>query len=115
VLTLFLVSFVVFAATQALPGDTARAILGREAANVDCYGASREQLGLNVNWLGGVVTGDMGDSRVQDTPVAELLARRVANRPTTRRSCSRTRRRFHGEGDTRRERHDAVNDVKEGA
>ena len=28
VLTLFLVSIVVFAATQALPGDTARAILG---------------------------------------------------------------------------------------
>jgi peptide/nickel transport system permease protein len=86
VLTLFLVSVVVFVATQALPGDTARAILGREAANVERYEALREQLGLNepvamqyINWLGGVVTGDLGDSLVQDTPVTELLARRVAN------------------------------------
>ena len=31
ILTLFLVSVLVFAATQALPGDTARAILGRSA------------------------------------------------------------------------------------
>ena len=30
VLTLFLVSLVVFFATQALPGDAARSILGRE-------------------------------------------------------------------------------------
>ena len=47
VLTLFLVSVVVFVATQALPGDTARAILGREAANKDRYEALKEQLGLN--------------------------------------------------------------------
>src|SRR6476646_8769413 len=31
VLTLFLVSIVVFAATQLLPGDAARAVLGRDA------------------------------------------------------------------------------------
>lgn len=86
VLTLFLVSVVVFLATQALPGDTARAILGKEAANVARYEALREQLGLNkpvaqqyIDWLGGVVTGDMGDSLVQDTPVTDLLSRRVAN------------------------------------
>ena len=47
VLTLFLVSVVVFVATQALPGDTARAILGREAANKDRYEALRKQLGLD--------------------------------------------------------------------
>ena len=47
VLTLFLVSVLVFVATQALPGDTARAILGREAANTARYEALREQLGLN--------------------------------------------------------------------
>jgi peptide/nickel transport system permease protein len=86
VLTLFLVSVVVFVATQALPGDTARAILGREAANVDRYEALREQLGLNkpiaeqyFDWLGGVVTGDLGNSLAQDTPVTELLGRRVIN------------------------------------
>jgi peptide/nickel transport system permease protein len=86
ILTLFLVSIVVFAATQALPGDTARAILGKEAANKDRYDALREQLGLNqpvlqqyVGWLGGVVTGDLGNSLVQDEPVTSLLSRRVLN------------------------------------
>jgi peptide/nickel transport system permease protein len=83
---LFLVSIVVFAATQALPGDTARAILGKEAANVARYEALREQLGLNkpvaqqyLNWLGSVVVGDFGKSLVQDKAVTELLSRRVAN------------------------------------
>ncbi len=86
VLTLFLVSVVVFAATQALPGDTARAILGKEAAEKARYEALREQLGLNkpiaeqyLSWLGGVVTGDLGNSLVQDKPVTELLTRRVIN------------------------------------
>jgi len=85
-LTLFLVSIVVFAATQALPGDTARAILGKEAADKARYEALREQLGLDepmttqyLSWLGGVVTGDLGNSLVQDKPVTELLSRRVQN------------------------------------
>jgi peptide/nickel transport system permease protein len=86
VLTLFLVSVVVFVATQALPGDTARAILGREAANVERYEALKEQLGLNkpmteqyLSWLGGVVTGDFGNSLAQDAPVTDLIGRRVLN------------------------------------
>ena len=86
VLTLFMVSVVVFVATQALPGDTARAILGREAANKARYEALREQLGLNQpmwqqygSWLGGVVKGDLGNSLAQDEPVTSLIGRRVAN------------------------------------
>jgi peptide/nickel transport system permease protein len=86
VLTLFLVSVVVFVATQALPGDTAKAILGREAANVDRYEALKEQLGLNkpiaeqyIDWLGGVITGDLGDSLAQGTPVTGLLGSKVVN------------------------------------
>ncbi len=86
VLTLFLVSVVVFAATQALPGDTARAILGREAANVERYEALKEQLGLNepiaqqyLDWLGGVLTGDLGNSLAQGAPVTDLLSKRVLN------------------------------------
>jgi peptide/nickel transport system permease protein len=86
VLTLFMVSIVVFAATQALPGDTARAILGKEAAEKARYEALREQLGLDkplvqqyAGWLGGVVTGDLGNSLVQDEPVTQLLSRRVLN------------------------------------
>ena len=86
ILTLVLVSVVVFAATQALPGDTARAILGREAANVERYEALKEQLGLNkpmteqyLSWLGGVLTGDFGNSLAQDEPVTSLIGRRVLN------------------------------------
>jgi peptide/nickel transport system permease protein len=86
VLTLFLVSLVVFVATQALPGDAARAILGREAADKARYEALRQQLGLDKpllqqygSWLGGVVTGNLGNSLASDAPVTQLLARRVAN------------------------------------
>ena len=87
VLTLFLVSVVVFAATQALPGDTARAILGQEAVNTVRYEALRKELGLDeplprqyADWLSGVVKGDFGDSLVQeDTPVTALLEERIVN------------------------------------
>jgi peptide/nickel transport system permease protein len=86
VLTLFLVSIVVFAATQALPGDTASAILGREAANQARYDALRQQLGLDkplpqqyLSWLGGVVTGDLGVSLAADEPVTEEIGSRVLN------------------------------------
>jgi len=86
VLTLFLVSLVVFVATQALPGDAARAILGREAADKPRYEALRQQLGLDKpllqqygSWLGGVLTGNLGNSLASEAPVTQLLSRRVAN------------------------------------
>ncbi|MBU2601782.1 MAG: ABC transporter permease [Actinobacteria bacterium] len=84
-LTLLLVSGVVFAATQALPSDTARAILGREATP-ERLAALREQLDLNRpaivqygSWLGGVATGDLGDSLVAKQPVTALISGRVKN------------------------------------
>jgi peptide/nickel transport system permease protein len=87
VLTLVMVSVVVFLATQALPGDAARAILGQEATNTVRYEALRKQLGLDkplprqyADWLSGVVTGDLGNSLVQEgTPVTSLLKDRVIN------------------------------------
>ena len=85
-LTLLLVSVVVFAATQALPGDAARSILGRDATNKARYDALRQQLGLDkpmaqqyADWLGGVLTGNLGKSLASDTSVTSLLARRVEN------------------------------------
>src|SRR5579859_1062230 len=67
-LTLFLVSVIVFAATQVLPGDAARAILGREATP-DTLAALRKQLNLGqpivqqyTHWLAGFVRGDLGQS-----------------------------------------------------
>lgn len=85
VVTLFLVSVLVFAATQALPSDPARAILGREATP-EQLDALRAQLGLDrplvdqyTSWLGGVVSGDLGESLASDQPVSDILASRIWN------------------------------------
>ena len=84
-LTLFLVSLLVFAATQALPGDTARAILGKDATPAR-VAELRKELGLDrpavvqyASWLEGVVRGDMGNSLVAQEPVTKLLSDRVVN------------------------------------
>ncbi len=85
VLTLFVASIIIFAATQALPGDPARAILGR-TATPESLAALREQLNLDRpvvgqywDWLSGVVRGDLGDSLVAGQPVTELLGSRIVN------------------------------------
>lgn len=85
VLTLLLVSVLVFAATQALPGDTARAILGK-SATPERVAELRQQLGLNrpaaaryATWLGGIVSGNLGESLVAREPVTTLLSKRVIN------------------------------------
>ncbi|MDT0304621.1 ABC transporter permease [Streptomonospora wellingtoniae] len=83
-LTLFVVSLVVFLATQALPGDAARAILGRDAT-AERVAVLRDQLNLNDplalqygKWVAGVFTLDLGDSFANARPVAEYLGPRVA-------------------------------------
>jgi peptide/nickel transport system permease protein len=85
ILTLWLVSLVVFAAVLALPGDAATAILGKEATP-DRVAALREQLHLNesvvtqyTQWLKGVVTFDFGNSAATQQPVSQLLSDRLAN------------------------------------
>jgi peptide/nickel transport system permease protein len=85
VLTLFLVSVVVFVATQALPGDAARAILGRDATP-QRLAALRAQLHLDqsvfqqyFHWLGGILTGDLGTSAATQQPVSQLLSGRIGN------------------------------------
>lgn len=83
VLTLFVASVIIFAATQALPGDAARAILGR-GATPESLANLREQLGLNepayrqyLDWIGGFLTGDLGTSLAASIPVTELLGERI--------------------------------------
>jgi peptide/nickel transport system permease protein len=85
VLTLFLISLVVFAAVVALPGDAATAILGKEATP-QRVAALRYQHNLNdsvitqyIDWIGGVLTGSFGESTSTQQPVSELLSDRVAN------------------------------------
>jgi peptide/nickel transport system permease protein len=85
VLTLFLISLVVFASVLALPGDAATAILGRQATP-ERIAALRDQLHLDdsvitqyLDWIGGVLTGSFGESAATQQPVSELLSNRVAN------------------------------------
>jgi peptide/nickel transport system permease protein len=84
-LVLFLVSVVVFAATQALPGDPARAILGRTATPASLK-ALREQLHLDrpvvsqyISWVTGLLRGDLGTSLAAQVPVSQLLSGRLLN------------------------------------
>jgi peptide/nickel transport system permease protein len=84
-LTLWVASLLVFAATLALPGDPATAILGREATP-ERLAAVRENLHLDqsalsqyLHWLGGVVTLDPGNSIVSQKPVTEVLSDRLVN------------------------------------
>jgi peptide/nickel transport system permease protein len=84
-LTLFLVSIVVFAATQTLPGDPARAILGR-SATPDSLRALRAQLNLNHpaivqygDWLKGLLSGNLGTSLAARQPVSQVIGKRVEN------------------------------------
>jgi peptide/nickel transport system permease protein len=85
ILTLWFASLLIFAATQALPSDPARAILGR-SATPESIAQLREQLGLNksiveqyTDWIGGVLTGDLGNSLAAGVPVTEILGQRVVN------------------------------------
>jgi len=84
-LVLALVSMVVFAATQALPGDPARSILGRTATPASLK-ALRDQLHLNQpvlqqywNWITGFIHGDMGTSLAAQEPVSTYLHDRLIN------------------------------------
>ena len=79
------ISFIVFGATQALPSDPARIILGPEAPEhtVDTL---RRQLGLDrplalqyVDWAQQVLSGNLGRSIDSNVPVGELMAGRFAN------------------------------------
>jgi peptide/nickel transport system permease protein len=68
VLTLLAVSILVFAGTELLPGDAASAVLGKTASGEQLE-ELRELMGLDrpaaeryLDWLGGLLTGDLGNS-----------------------------------------------------
>ena len=84
VLTLLVASLVVFLVLEVLPGDPASMMLGVNARE-DTLAALRAQMGLDrpawqryLAWIGGLVTGDFGDSYTYSVPVGELIAERVA-------------------------------------
>lgn len=84
-LLLLAISAVIFLGVEALPGDTAQAILG-QSATPQALANLREQMGLNdpaltryFHWLGGVVTGDLGKSLTNGTDIATAIGQRLGN------------------------------------
>ena len=83
ILTLFVVSAVVFAVMNILPGDPALTILGLDATE-DALAALREELSLNdpimlryLHWVWDALRGDFGISHSFRVPVADLVAERL--------------------------------------
>lgn len=83
--TLFVVSIVIFISVEMLPGDFAQAILGQSATE-ETLQAYRDELGLErpamyryMDWLQGVLQGDFGTSLANSQPISELLAARLGN------------------------------------
>lgn len=83
--TLWLLSMIVFALGQLLPGDIGRAILGpladaRAVAALDHQlGADRPVLVQYAHWIGHLVRGDMGQSYAYRSPVAPFVGHALLN------------------------------------
>ena len=84
-LTLLIVSLIIFAMLEVLPGDVATRILGRDATP-EALEVLRARLGLNdpaplryLRWLSGMLSGDFGQSLASSRPVTEILAPRIYN------------------------------------
>jgi peptide/nickel transport system permease protein len=81
--TLFLVSGAIFVVLQVLPGDPAQIILGIKATP-ETLRDLRHKLGLDLplpvqylNWIGGVIRGDLGRSITYDVPITSLIIPRL--------------------------------------
>ena len=84
-LVLLVVSAVVFIATEVLPGDVARAILG-QGATPELIANVRERLGLDepahrryFTWLGHLLAGRLGTSLANGADIADMIGDRVVN------------------------------------
>ena len=85
VITLLVISILIFFAVEALPGDIAEAVLG-QSATPETVAAMREQLGLDrpaviryMEWLAGAVQLDFGVSLITGDPVSSAISQRFAN------------------------------------
>lgn len=83
--TLWVISVLVFLAVSLLPGDIAQQVLG-QSATPETVAAFRRELGLDqplitryFDWIGGILTGDFGNSLANGRPVADLLGARLGN------------------------------------
>jgi peptide/nickel transport system permease protein len=85
IVTLFLLSLIVFISAQVLPGDVARNILGpfADQRSVDQLnerlGTDRSVFVQYWDWITGVFTGDMGDSLAFRRPVEDVIGPALVN------------------------------------
>ena len=90
-LTLLVVSILVFLATNALPGNVAEVVLGRHGSP-ELVASLDKQLGLDrplparyASWIGGLVHGDLGQSAVElangatSAPVSKVIGAPLVN------------------------------------
>ena len=84
-LTLLLVSAVVFTISALLPGDAAQEVLG-QSATPEQIAALRHEMGLDrpaltryLQWLGSILSGDPGMSYVANMPVRKIISDRLPN------------------------------------
>lgn len=84
-LTLLFVAAAVFTATEMLPGDVAQELLG-QSATPEAVAGLRAAMHLDrppverfFGWLGGLLTGDPGQSLVNGVPITSLIGSRLGN------------------------------------
>ena len=85
VLTVLIVSILVFAGTEILPGDVAYAILG-QGATPELVANIQERLGLDqpaylryLTWLGDLLRGDFGNSLANGADLNDVIGERIGN------------------------------------
>ena len=85
IITLWVVSLLVFAGTEILPGDVAEAILG-QSATPEAVQAIRDQLHLDgpaivryADWLTNLLRGDLGISLAANMEISEMISGRFKN------------------------------------
>lgn len=83
IVTLVLVSMITFGLLHLTPGDPAQVAAGPDADSATIE-ATRERLGLDESvprqfgdWMGGLASGDLGTSYVQQRPVLDMILDRV--------------------------------------
>lgn len=84
-LTILVISAIIFSGVSMLPGDLAQQMLG-QSATPESVAAYRIQLGLDKPpleryfiWLGNTVTGDFGTSLANGREISELIGPRLSN------------------------------------
>ena len=82
---MWVVSILVFASTEVLPGDVAQAVLG-QGATTEAVANIRKRLGLNdpayvryLDWLRGLFTGELGQSLASGHDISQMIGARIGN------------------------------------